>query len=180
MDLDVAVERAQAGDAEGFEALFRACGRPVVGYLRRQNVSDPDGLANEVFLRAFRTLHTFRGDGARFRSWLFTIAHHTAVDDVRRRRRRVVETTLEQARHTSDGDVETAAIAHAGTDWVRTVLDQLSSDQRDVLLLRVGADLSVDQTAAVLGKSHEAVKALQHRGVAALRRLLAEREAVTE
>ena len=54
-------------------------------------MSDPESLANEVFVRAFRTLHTFEGDGERFRSWLFTIARNAAIDDARRRRCRVVE-----------------------------------------------------------------------------------------
>ena len=66
------------GDARGFDVLFRATGASVVGYLRSRSVSDPDGLANEVFLRVFRSIHTFTGDGARFRSWLFTIAHNAA------------------------------------------------------------------------------------------------------
>jgi RNA polymerase sigma-70 factor (ECF subfamily) len=51
-------------------------------------------------------------------------------------------------------------------------LSSLSPDQRDVLLLRVVADRSVSETAAIMDKSHEAVKALQHRGLAALQRAL--------
>lgn len=176
-DLDVAVERAQAGDARGFDELFRAFSPSVVGYLRARDVSDPDGLANEVFLRVFRTLHTFQGDGARFRSWLFTIVHHAAMDDARRRRRRVAETPLEQAPEIGRGEVEDEVIGHMADLEVDTLLRRLSPDQREVLMLRVVADLSIEQTAAVMDKSYEAVKALQHRGLVALRCLLADHEA---
>ena len=63
-------------------------------------------------------------------------------------------------------------------DRVQALLGLLSPDQREVLMLRIVADLSVDETAAVVGKSHEAVKALTRRGIAALRRAISEREAV--
>jgi RNA polymerase sigma-70 factor (ECF subfamily) len=173
-----AIEQARNGDARGFETLFHTFGAQVAGYLRARHVSDPDGVANEVFLRAFRTIHTFQGDEARFRSWLFTIVHHAAVDDTRRRRRRVAETSLERAPEATGGDAEADALEALSRDRVQALLGLLSPDQREVLMLRIVADLSVDETAAVVGKSHEAVKALTRRGIAALRRAISEREAV--
>jgi RNA polymerase sigma factor (sigma-70 family) len=177
-ELDDAVERAQAGDARGFEALFGAFGASIAGYLRARSVSDPEGIANDVFLRAFRAIHTFRGDAGRFRIWLFTIAHHAAIDDARRRRRRVAEVSLDDAAELAGGDVEAEAIARLAHERVQALLARLSPDQRDVLVLRIVADLSVDETAAVLGKSYEAVKALQRRGLASLRRTISDQEAV--
>jgi RNA polymerase sigma-70 factor (ECF subfamily) len=175
-DLDSALESARAGEARGYEALFHALGGSVAAYLRARSVSDPDDLANEVFLRAFRTLHTFRGDGERFKSWLFTIAHHAAIDDKRRRARRVAEVPLPDRNGDTPadagGDVEREALAAMAGDRIRALLDQLSPDQRDVLLLRVVGDLSAEQTAETLGKTYEAVKALQRRGLATLRRLM--------
>ena len=176
--LDSAIDLARAGDTRGFEVLFRAFGPQVVGYLRARHVNDPDGVANEVFLRAFKTIHTFQGDEGRFRSWLFTIVHHAAVDDVRRRRRRVEEAPLDRAPEPSGGDVEDDALTELARLHVDELLAQISSDQRDVLTLRIIADLSVDETAAVVGKSHEAVKALTRRGLAALRRAISDAEAV--
>jgi RNA polymerase sigma-70 factor (ECF subfamily) len=172
--LDGALDSARAGDPRGFDALFRAMAPVVAGYLRARKVEDPDGVANDVFVRAFRTIHTFKGDADRFRSWLFTIAHNAAVDDARRRGRRLLEVSLDAAPEAAAGDVEADAAARLGRERVQGLLDQLSPDQRDVIALRVIADLSVDETAAVLGKSYEAVKALQRRGLAALRRVLSD------
>lgn len=177
-ELAHAVEQAQAGDARGFEALFGAFGGSIAGYLRARSVSDPEGIANDVFLRAFRAIHTFRGDAGRFRIWLFTIAHHAAIDDARRRRRRVAEVPLDQAPESVGGDVEAEAVARLAQERVQALLGRLSPDQRDVLVLRILADLSVNDTAAVLGKSYEAVKALQRRGLASLRRALSDQVAV--
>jgi RNA polymerase sigma-70 factor, ECF subfamily len=170
--LDVALEHARAGDPSGFDILFRAHATAVVGYLRARHVSDPDDLANEVFERAFRSIHTVRGDSDRFRSWLFGIAHNAAIDDGRRRRRRLHETPLDARLAATGGDVEAEAVTEIERTRVHTLLDRLAPDQRDVLMLRVCSDLSVAQTAAAVDKSYEAVKALQRRGLATLRRTL--------
>ncbi len=63
-----------------------------------------------------------------------------------------------------------ATVTTIEAELVRRMLTRLAPDQRDVLLLRVLGDLTVAQTAAVVGKSYEAVKALQRRGIATLRR----------
>jgi RNA polymerase sigma-70 factor (ECF subfamily) len=146
--------------------------------LRARRVGDPDGVANDVFVRVFKGLHTFRGDASQFRAWLFTIVHHAAVDDARRRRRLPQELPLEAIAELAGGDVEDTAMAALEGQRVQRILDGLSPDQRDVLMLRVVADLSVAETAATLGKSYEAVKALQRRGLAALARTISAQEAV--
>jgi RNA polymerase sigma factor (sigma-70 family) len=179
-ELIVALDRARAGDARGFDALFLAFGAPVAGFLRGRSVSDPDGLANVVFLRAFRNIHTFRGDGDRFRSWLFTIAYNVAIDDARRRRRRIEETTLERAPEQTGGNVEDEVLVRLANERVAMLLRGLSPDQRDVLLLRIVSDLTVEETAAVLGKGYEAVRALQRRGLASLRRAISRAEGVRQ
>ena len=180
-DLDAALEAALRNQAWGYDAIFQFLGGPLLGYMRARGVRDPEDLANAVFLKAFRALHTFRGDGERFRSWLFTIAHHAAIDDRRLRARRVVETDLEAMTAEPAGgpeEVADAVLARLGAERVDALLARLSPDQRDVIILRVVADLTVEQTGAVLGKSYEAVKALQRRGLASLKRELLSDEAV--
>lgn len=85
---------------------------------------------------------------------------------------------LDRAADTATGDVETQVLANLAHDHVHTLLAGLSADQRDVLVLRIVADLSVAETAAVLDKSYEAVKALQRRGLGALQRAISSPEAV--
>lgn len=179
-DLAWGLERARAADPRGFHALFTILGPSVVGYLRARRVDDPDGVANDVFVRAFRRLDTFTGEADQFRSWLFTIAHNAAIDNARARRRRPPATTIEHVAEpsTTPDPVADAAEAKLGTERVDALLAQLSPDQRDVVLLRIVADLSVAETAAIVGKGDEAVKALQRRALASLRRQLSSPGAV--
>jgi len=152
-------------------------GAAVARYLRRRGVSDPEGLADEVFVRALRTLQTFEGDGERFRSWIFTMAQNAASDDARRRRCRVVEVLVAAPPDRGGDDVEVEVFGRLAHDRVALLLSDFSPEQGEVLSLRVVADLSVEEIASVLGKSYEAVKSLQRRGLINLRRALAAEDA---
>ena len=168
---------AREGSGWAFEQLFRSLAVPAAGYLRAQGLADPDGGVNEVFLRVFRSLGTFEGTEDKFRSWVFTIAHHLVVDERRARDRRPRTTDLDDDLAQPGGDVEEDAAELLANGRVMHLLDQLPPTQRDVILLRVVADLSIEDVAESVGRRPGAVKALQRRGLAALRRLL-ERESV--
>lgn len=160
---------ARAGAPWALERLFEALARPVAGYLRALGAAEPDELANDVFLRVFTNLRAFTGGEDRFRSWVFTIAHHRLVDERRRAQRQPATNGFGPADDAARGDVEEEALARLGAEWVHRELAALGADQREVLLLRMVADLTVEQVAEVVGKSPGAVKALQRRGLAALR-----------
>jgi len=162
---------AQAGAGWAFEVLYRDLAPAVTGYLRLQGAPEPDDLASETFIGVFNGLAAFRGDEAGLRGWVFTIARRRLVDDWRRRGRRpvLVEDGADALRQYSGGDVEEEALALMSFRTVHEVCARLPDDQRDVLLLRILADLTVEQVAAVLGKTAPAVKALQRRALASLR-----------
>jgi RNA polymerase sigma factor (sigma-70 family) len=161
---------AQANAGWAFERLFESQGRSVVSYLRSQGAADPDGTANEVFLRAFRGLTTFQGDEGAFRGWLFVIARNCLIDERRRQARRPVVVAATDVDGPAAPGADQGAFEQLGAERVHDLLNELSPDQRDVLLLRIVADLTVDQTASALGKQPGAVKQLQRRGLAALRK----------
>ena len=169
------LDAARAGEGWAFERLFHALAKPVAAYLRGAGVEDPDGGANEVFLRAFRSLDGFDGNEDRFRSWMFTIAHHLLIDERRRLARRPRPLPLDDTNHEPVTDDSFVTL---GDDRVRYLLSHLAPDQRDVVLLRIVADLSIDDTATALGKRPGAVKSLQHRAMRALRQLI-EQEGVS-
>ena len=172
-DLDALVAAAQEGSVSAFERLYRSMAAQVVSYLRWHRVSDPAGLTNDVFAQVHRKLQTFEGDEQGFRSWVFTIAHHRMIDDRRRSQRQpFVAGEIEVEDHRATGDVEDDAFALLSTDRVKDLLAVLSPDQKNVVLLRVVADLSVEEVARILGKREGAIKALQHRAMGALRRHL--------
>lgn len=166
---------AQAGGEWAYQRLYRALAPAVAGYLRVQGAAEPDDLTSEVFERAFRALGQFSGNEAQFRSWIFTIAHHRLVDARRRAARRPALAGAEVPDLPGSvplGNVEDEALRRLATERVRRLCDGLVPDQRDVLLLRMLAALTVEEIATALGKTPGAVKALQRRGLAALRRQL--------
>jgi RNA polymerase sigma-70 factor (ECF subfamily) len=147
----------------------------VLGYLRARHAREPEDLTGEVFLQVVRDLPRFDGGEREFRAWVFVIAHHRLLDEGRRGARRPVDLEPDVPALASEAeDVETQVIESTAADGVRRIIDRLPADQRDVLLLRVLGDLTVEQVAEAIGKSPGAVKALQRRGLATIKRTLAE------
>jgi RNA polymerase sigma factor (sigma-70 family) len=173
------LQAARGGAEWAWTSIYRDLAPSVLGYLRGQSAADPEDLIGEVFLQVVRDLGGFDGGEREFRAWVFAVARHRLIDDGRRRARRPVEArpdVPEEAHGT--GDVEEEVLRDVAADRVRRIIGQLSPDQRDVLLLRVLGDLTVDQAAKALGKSPGAVKALQRRGLETVAHLLAQ-EGVT-
>ena len=167
---DDVLAAAQAGAAWAFEVLYRDLSPVVTGYLRLHGAAEPDDLASETFLGVFTGLAAFHGDEAALRSWVFTIAHRRLVEDWRRRSRRpqLTDDAGDLTLH-AGGDAEDDALVRIGAADVHRMCAELPDDQRSVLLLRVLADLTVEQVAQVMGRSVGAVKALQRRGLRTLR-----------
>jgi RNA polymerase sigma factor (sigma-70 family) len=168
---DEVLAAAQTGEAWAFRVLWESLSPAVAGYLRAKGATDPDDLTSEVFLAAFTQLASFSGDDAALRGYVFTIARRRLVDDLRRRSRRgpQVEWT-EETDQRRTGSAEDVALDSLGSTRTRELLDSLAPDQRDVLVLRIFGDLTVEQVAEALGKRPGAVKALQRRGLEALRK----------
>lgn len=165
---DEVLAAARLGQAWALTALYRGYAGQVAGYVRARTSAEADDLVNEIFLSVFTGLSGFSGGEPEFRGWLFTIARRRIVDEFRRGSRAVATTSYERESDLRTvASAETESLDQLGEQWVRSVLDRLAPDQRDVLLLRILGDLTVEQVAASLGKSVGAVKQLQRRGVAA-------------
>jgi RNA polymerase sigma factor (sigma-70 family) len=168
LSFDHVLAAAQSGAGWARARLYESLASAVAGYVRAHGIRDAADVTSEVFVAVLTQLPSFGGDEARFRSWVFTIAHHRVVDEWRARGRapRVLPAGVVPP-------AEDAALAGMGRDRVEALLDELTPDQREVLALRVIADLSLQQIADALGKPVGAVKALQHRALATLRRKIA-------
>ncbi|HET9728129.1 MAG TPA: sigma-70 family RNA polymerase sigma factor [Acidimicrobiia bacterium] len=180
-DFPTLIDRARNGVPSAWDALYRELAPAVAGYLRLHGAQEPDDLTSEVFLAVFRNIKTFLGTEANFRSWVFVIAHRRLQDERRRRGRRpVADAPFDEidAQAPAAHGAETEALRALATARVREICAELVPDQRDVLLLRIVGDLSIEQVAEVLGKSPGAVKQLQRRAFEAVRRLL-DRQGVT-
>lgn len=170
------LEAARQGSEGAWQELYDGLAPIVLGYLRANNAPDPEDVLSEVFLQVARDVSSFDGDERGFRSWVFAIAHHRLIDARRHSARRPLELSPEPPEPTGRADdAAEEALARIGVEEVHRVLAVLSEDQRAVLLLRVLADMSVDDVAKAVGKRPGAVKALQRRGLAAVKRELGRR-----
>jgi RNA polymerase sigma-70 factor (ECF subfamily) len=162
---------AQAGARWASTDLWNEYAPAVAAFLRARGSREADDLTSEVFLAVFDRLRGFTGGEAEFRAFVFTIAYRRLTDELRRRSRRgdheEWQQELDDRRAPS---AEHEALSRLADDSARALLEGLSPDQRDVMVLRILGDLTIEQVAAVLGKRTGAVKALQRRALETLRK----------
>ncbi len=167
------VADAKSGISDAVSMVYRALAPKVLGYLRARGAEDPEGLTNEVFLAVIPRLAKLEGGAAGLRTLVFSVAHARYVDETRRRTRRPATTPYEQEYDDRTApSAETAALELSGSARMIGLLDHLGEDQRSVISLRILGDLSLEQTAEVLGKTTGAIKQLQRRGLENLRGLI--------
>ncbi len=173
------VLRARARDPELFSIVYRTYASQVLGYLTARGVEDAEAVMQEVFLAVLPRLQTVTGGVAGLRTFVFSVAHARMVDDHRRQQRAPIKLPFEPD---LDGREESSAedevLQRISPQEVADLLDDLPAEQREVLSLRLVAGLTVDQSAAVVGKSAGAVKQLQRRALIRLRENSAVKEYV--
>jgi RNA polymerase sigma-70 factor (ECF subfamily) len=163
---------ARTGAPLALEKLYREFYPPVLAFLRARAPAEAEDLASEVFIAVAEGLGRFEGDEDGFRSWLFTITYRQ-VGQLRRRigRRRTDPFPVDEVdERVPPGDAESDAMAAISTQEALELIATLPPAQGEVLLLRVFADLPVDEVAAIVGKRPTAVRALQHRAIVGLAR----------
>lgn len=155
---------AKASQAAMLEYAYREFAPALLGYFRSHGMTAAEDLVGEVFVSVAQNLRGFRGGPDDLRRWVFTIARRRRADHIRRlilRRRIVLGEPPERAVPDHGDDVDVDLVAALG---------RLTRVQRDVVVLRFVADLSIHDVALILRRSAGAVKAVQGR---ALRRLAA-------
>ncbi|MFA9431709.1 RNA polymerase sigma factor [Egicoccus sp. AB-alg2] len=165
---------ARRGRQAAWDALYRDLAPSLLGYARAQHAPDPEDLVGEVFLEVVRSLPRLADDDEdAFRAWVFTIARRRLIDARRAASRRPVEPAAPEDLAAVAGGFEEDALARLSRDEVLALLDRLSDDQREVLVLRLVAGLRTPEIARVTDRHPEAVKGLAKRGLARLRELIA-------
>ena len=172
---DEVIARAGAGDPDAVEELFRELQPRLLRFLRSQESRAADDLAAEVWLAVAGGIGRFEGDWADFRAWIFAIARKRLADHRRTALRRRTDTVDVGAfqNHIADDRTENEALDKiSGGRAAAMITALLSADQAEVLLLRVLADLDVDQVANIVQRSPNWVRVTQHRAMTNLTKRL--------
>lgn len=174
--------RVKEGDGASFNVLLGKHRSSVVHFVYRmvQNQAVAEELAQEVFLRVYRSRSTYEPT-AKFTTWLFRIATHLALNALRdgkneRMQERLDDETSDRpARQISDHrpSVEQSMVFQAKVDEIRRAIGALPAKQRAAVLMHKYEEMEYSQIAKVLGCSESAVKSLLFRAYETLRARLA-------
>lgn len=179
------VDAVLAGNGEAFRVLVERESRPLIGVCRRilRDPVEAEDVAQEAFLRAYRSLGTYRGDGP-FGAWITRIAVRIAAAHLLARGS-LTELLDEQAdgggesaqQQAAAGDPEAEALKGERRSTILDAIAALPMDQRRVMALRFYGDLSLQEIAEVTNRPVGTVKSRLHRGLIALRDRLTARPA---
>ncbi len=171
--------RCQTADQAAVEAVYQLYGDRLYRYLLART-GDPDtaaDLSTELFVRMIQHIGRFRPDqrrpAASFSGWLYRIAANLLTDHYRSRSRSPVALSDDLPAPGRASDPQRLAEQHEAAADLSVALDQLSEEQRLVIVGKFAEEMSNAEIAAWLGKSEGAVKSLQHRALRTLGRLLA-------
>lgn len=166
--------RTRQYDEAALAELYDHHAPRVYAYIYRR-VGDPhlaEDLVGDVFVRVVQAVRSKHPWHTSFRAWLYRVAHNVVIDHYRRPQP-VLCASLDEGwlptTEESPRDPSEDALDH---QRLRAALRYLTQEQQQVLVLRFGEGLTIRETAQVLRKTTGAVKALQHRAIVALRRIL--------
>ena len=179
-DLTAQIKQAQAGDSEAFAQIYDAYAQKLFRYIRlkvrsRQQAED---LLQEVFVKIWRGLPGYQSDKGSFNSWAYRVAAN-ALNDFFRKTYRAPE-ALEMSEEveyeasfwqTESLPAEKLLDMELAVGELKQTLAALPDDYRRVLECRFLQDLSVEETAEILGRSSVAIRILQHRALKRLKTL---------
>ena len=173
MTQDDLLQRARRLDEEALAVIFDTFYEPLYRYIyhRTGHVSTAEDLAADVFTRLLEQFKRGRGPDRNLKAWLYRVARNLVVDEARRSSHRT-HAQLDADPWDEEQNVEREAQRSILSTYAREALEKLTPNQRDVVILKYLEGLDNAEVSQTLGMSVGAVKALQHRGLAALRRHL--------
>lgn len=168
------IQKARSGDTDAYGRLYEANAPAVFRFLyaHLDDRLDAEDLTEETFLRVWQALPGYREQGAPFGGFLFRVARNVLYDHYRKTRRRPSITLDREWPDDQQADPAVSVPEQLERREMHRVLDALREDQRLVLSLRFLAGLSPEETAQAMGRSAGAIRVLQHRALAAVRKLL--------
>lgn len=168
---DSVLEAARFGAPWAWSSLYGEIAGPVTGFFRSRGIADPESATGDVFFELSRNLETFKGNEDAFTTLVFAIAYKRIFYEDLHPRRRPRTALADKVLDHLESEIE-VTIDDTGpkiADSIRTALQVLKPEQRDVLSLRVVAGLTVEQTAEVIGSDISTVKTLQRKALARIR-----------
>jgi RNA polymerase sigma-70 factor (ECF subfamily) len=169
---DNLIEQAKAGDGAAFGELYDRYHAQIYRfiYLKVGRREEAEDLAHQVFLSAWLHMGAYARRGHPFSSWLYRIARNAVIDHYRTRRETQSIDEVDPENFAAVGDLEAKIAEALILSNVRRVLEDMKAEHQDIIIMRFVEELSLKETATLLGKSEGAVKLLQHRATHELKK----------
>ncbi|MDQ2742931.1 MAG: RNA polymerase sigma factor [Chloroflexota bacterium] len=169
---DALLAEAAKTDAGAFGELYERYYARVYRYVyhRLGNAPDAEDVTALVFMKALEAMPAYQSTRSSFAPWLFRIARNAVIDHYRRGRKHSPIDEVEL--HSTDGNPALDVLNAERRAELRALVEHLSDDQRDVVLMRYSADLSFPEIATTLNKNEPAVRMLLHRGLRKLKAVM--------
>lgn len=171
---DQLLVRARQNDESAMLQIYDYYFPPIFQFIRLRvdDQQQAEDLASDVFLKLVQAMHGRNAPTHSLRGWLFRVARNV-LHDYYGKEKKFTTTTLEEwLPAPTSGDPEIQFMRSLSVERMRHALKMLATDQQEVLILRFGQTLSLQETADIMGKSLSAVKSLQFRAVNTLRGIL--------
>lgn len=167
------IERAKAYDEDALQSIYEQHAAGIFRYLyyRVGNHETAEDLRAEVFLKMLEGIEGFEYKGWSISAWLYRIAHDRLVDHLRRSQRRQ-HAPLNECLADPAAGPEYLSLQRFDHEALHAALKQLTDDQAEIITLRFIAGQSIKEVARITGRSEGSIKALQHRALQSLARLL--------
>jgi RNA polymerase sigma-70 factor (ECF subfamily) len=187
LDVETLVDQCLSGDDAAWEQLVRENTRRVYGLCYRFTGRDSEAqdLTQDVFLRVYRALGSFRASEGAFTTWLTRLTRNLLIDHYRRtRNERITDSIEEQLPRVEEGSVavarpDSALAGQEASQLLQGALNKLSPELRETIIMRDLQEMEYREIATVLEIPEGTVKSRLNRGRAELARLLKKyREAV--
>jgi RNA polymerase sigma-70 factor, ECF subfamily len=171
---DRLLEQARHGSQDAVMRIYESYFPPVFQFIRLRvgERALAEDLASNVFVKFVDALQGHNAPRHSLRGWLFRVARNEIHDHYGKSRQLPITTLDEWLPDSNDNDPEIQFIRSMNADRARHAIRMLAADQQEVLILRFGQMLSIQETADILGKSTGAVKSLQFRAINTLRAIL--------
>ncbi len=163
------IQSCQAGDTAEFGKLYDKYIKKIYDfiYYKTHHKQTAEDLTSEAFFKALRSIERFKTDAGTFQAWLYQIARNTVIDHYRT--------------HKSTNDIEDAWDIGTTEDYQRDIdnkqlleevqqyLHELTSEQRDIIVMRIWDELSYSEIAEALDKSEASCRVMFSRTINKLR-----------
>lgn len=165
------LSRLRANDQTAWAELYDSVAADLRAYVKRLGALSPDDIVGDAMVCVVKDLPKFHGTESELRPWIFRIAHNRVVDSARRRGARVSEVSTDFGTEAFEPYMPLMSMPNLSE--LSGLLDTLTTDQKAAVWLRFVTNLSLEDAAAVMGKTNDAVAALTTRALRHLRAQLA-------